>query len=121
MVGNDWVMTDNNEMHYVGFCSICGTGPLGLRECGRCGEIVVLCDECDAVWTDADFAAKPRLADEHGKLPCPYCEASLLDAPSGWASKSQVDKLAWLQTALQSGGLKIKQGSPLSQDNSTSD
>ena len=42
-------MSDKRRMYYVGFCRICGTGPLGLRECGGCGEVVVLCDECDAV------------------------------------------------------------------------
>ena len=47
-------------MYYVGFCRICGTGPLGLRRCGQCGKVVVLCDECDAIWTTADLTSKPR-------------------------------------------------------------
>ncbi len=107
-------MPDKQQMHYVGFCRICGTGPLGLRECGNCGEIVVLCDECDAAWTDANFAAKPMFAGERD-LPCPYCAASLTDAPSQWASESKIAKVAWLQSALKEGDLQLKSGNPLSQ------
>lgn len=99
-------MTNEHQMHAVGTCRICGTGALGLRECGGCGEIVVLCDECDAVWTSADFSAKPHYAGEND-LPCPYCATSLLREPSRWAAKSRIDKLAWLQTALQTGELEV--------------
>ena len=105
-------MSYKKKMYYVGFCRICGTGPLGLRECGGCGEIVVLCDECDAVWTDANFSAKPLLAGVD-KLPCPYCEKSLLEQPSQWAPKSKIDKVAWLQTALREGDLDLKSGAAL--------
>lgn len=113
-------MSDQEQMHYVGFCRICGTGPLGLRECGGCGEIVVLCEECDSVWTDSDFGAKPLVAGEND-LPCPFCESSLLREPSRWASKSSIDKLAWLQTALQAGDLEVKQSKPISSDEDVSD
>ena len=106
-------MSDKKPMHYVGFCRICGTGPLGLRECGNCGEIVVLCDECDAVWTDGDFAAKPLLADKVGDLPCPYCETTLLEEPSRWASKSKIEKVAWLLDALQQGEIELNSVSAL--------
>ena len=107
-------MTNNEgQMHYVGFCRICGTGPLGLRECGGCGEIVVMCDECDAVWTDADFAKQPTLADKTGALPCPYCGNSLLDSPSRWAPKSKVDKVAWLLDALRDGEATLGRGQSL--------
>jgi len=85
---------------------------LGLRECGGCGELVVMCDECDAVWVDANFSAKPLFAGEED-LPCPYCETSLLERPSQWALRSKIDKVAWLQTALQEGGLELKSGAAL--------
>ena len=106
-------MSNDNTMHYIGFCRICGTGPLGLRECGSCGEIVAMCDECDAVWTDGDFQARPLLADKHGALPCPYCESSLLDEPSRWAPKSKIDKVAWLLGKLQRGEAELGSGSAL--------
>ncbi len=105
-------MSDQPQMHYVGYCRICGTGLLGLRECGRCGEVVVLCDECDSVWTDGDFSVKPTIAGEND-LPCPFCEASLLLPPSRWATKSKIDKLAWLQTAVQTGDVEVKRSATL--------
>ncbi len=109
-------MSDKRRMYYVGFCRICGTGPLGLRECGGCGELVVLCDECDAVWShegiDADFSAKPQFAKE-GELPCPHCEASLIEKPSRWATKSKIEKTDWVQDLLEKGTLELKRGSAI--------
>ena len=105
-------MSDERPIYYVGTCRICRTGPLGLRQCGGCDEIVVMCDECDAVWTDGNFAAKPLLANEKD-LPCPFCEASLFEPPSHWAEQSAIDQLAWLQTAVQAGELVVKSGQAL--------
>lgn len=106
-------MSDKRRMYYVGFCRICGTGPLGLRECGGCGEVVVLCDECDAVWTDGGFAAKPQFADE-GELPCPHCGTSLIEKPSRWAHKKTIDVTPWVQKAVNAGTLEVQRGSALS-------
>ena len=105
-------MSTKKPMTYVGFCRICGTGPLGLRECGGCNAVVVLCDECDATWTDADFSSKPRFA-QAGRLPCPHCEASLIEKPSRWATKTKINGVAWVQAALREGKLQLKQGSAL--------
>ncbi len=102
-------MSAKQRMYYVGFCRICGTGPLGLRRCGSCGEVVVLCDECDAVWTAADLMAKPYLA-QSGELPCPNCDASLIDGPSRWATQAQIEATDWLQQALDRGDLELQHG-----------
>ena len=110
-------MSDEQQMLCVGTCRICGTGPLGLRECGSCGEVVVLCEECDAVWTDGDFSVKPQLAGEND-LPCPYCEASLIRPPSRWAEESKIKKLAWLQTALEAGEVQVQPSGTLDGDSS---
>ena len=105
-------MADKRRMYYVGFCRICGTGPLGLRECGGCGAVVVLCDECDAVWVSADFSVKPRFADE-GALPCPHCDASLIETPSRWATKKTIQATPWLRQALAKKEMKLHRGSAL--------
>ena len=98
-----------DEMLYVGFCRICGTGPLGLRFCGQCGGIVILCDECDAVWTSADLNSKPHFANDL-TLACPMCDASLVDPPARWATQDDVHNAAWLDKALKGGELELKLG-----------
>ena len=103
-------MSGKQRMYYLGFCRICSTGPLGLRWCGGCGNVVVLCDECDAVWTSADLNAKPYLASV-GELPCPECNFSLVDTPSRWATKSQIEACDWLQKAIEQGEIELKLGS----------
>ncbi len=101
----------SKRMLFVGFCRLCGTGPLGLRRCGQCHEIVVLCDECDAVWTDADFSRNPVLTTDPA-LPCPTCSASLVELPSTWAKRHEVDSCEWLATALRGGVVELQEGEP---------
>jgi len=113
-------MPAKQKMYYVGFCRICETGPLGLRRCGGCGEVVVLCDECDAIWTSVDLAAKPHLA-AAGELPCPGCEASLVDAPSRWATQAEIEATDWLQQALDQGDLRLQRGSAFAPDAADAD
>lgn len=103
-------MTVKQKMYYVGFCRICGTGPLGLRLCGGCGNVVVLCDECDAMWTTADLTAKPHLP-QTNDLSCPHCNRSLIGAPSRWANLRQIKAADWLREALESGALQLQLGS----------
>jgi len=102
-------MLGKQRMYYLGFCRICSTGPLGLRRCGECGNVVVLCDECDAIWISADLKDKPHLA-QAGELPCPECKASLVDAPSRWATKTQIEATDWLQQAIENGEIELQRG-----------
>jgi hypothetical protein len=108
-------MSGKQRMYYIGFCRICSTGPLGLRRCGECGSVVVLCEECDAVWTSADLKAKPHLA-QVGELPCPECNSSLVDAPSRWATKAQIEATDWLQQAILRGEIELQRGSAFAPD-----
>ena len=108
-------MAGEQLMTYVGFCRICGTGPLGLRSCGNCGTVVVLCDECDAVWADAELEKAPRYAKE-GELNCAGCEASLVEPPSHWAREEDLRGVEWLQEAIAAGKLELKQGAAMKPD-----
>jgi hypothetical protein len=100
-------------MFYVGFCRICGTGPLGLRSCGGCSRIAVLCDECEAVWPDSNLVATPIM--DEGKIdentPCPKCHQSLLAAPSHWATAEEIAATDWLQQAFRVDSLQLQYGS----------
>lgn len=102
-------------MYYVGECRVCGTGPLGIRACGNCDRVVILCDECDAFWTDADLNATPHYADEDD-LPCPGCQSSLFDPPSHWASEAEINTTKWLQKAIQTKIFDLKQGTAFAPD-----
>lgn len=79
----------------IGLCRVCQAGPLGLRTCGGCGEVVVLCDECDAVWAGGKLEEPPEPLRE-GDLPCPACGASLIDRPSHWAAREEAAACGWL-------------------------
>ncbi len=83
----------------IGTCRVCGTGPLGLRVCGGCQKVVVLCDECDTSWPDADPATPPTFASEEG-MPCPHCQSSLWEETSTWATREEAIETEWLVEAL---------------------
>jgi len=102
-------MSARSLMHYVGFCRICGTGPLGLRRCGGCKSVVILCDECDAVWTTADLASSPVLTDDP-HLPCPVCHDSLVGKSSSWATREEIDASPWLAEAVAANTLELATG-----------
>ncbi|TWT76857.1 hypothetical protein Pla123a_22800 [Posidoniimonas polymericola] len=103
-------MGDSPEpMCFIGECRVCSTGPLGLRKCGGCNQIVVLCDECDSVWPDANLTQPPQpLAGDD--LPCPHCGASLLAADASWATRDEVDACGWVAEAIAEQGLELRQG-----------
>lgn len=78
----------------LGTCRLCQTGPLGLRRCGVCRRVVVLCDECDAAWPTNETSARPTYATEDD-MPCPRCHGSLLANGSRWASRDELGQIDW--------------------------
>lgn len=100
-------------MYYVGVCWLCEAGLVGVRACGNCTRVSLLCDECDSLWIDADIASPP-VSTEAEHLPCPYCGASLYDdpaavAPSHWATRAEIDSCEWLTGAVENGLLPLAQ------------
>jgi hypothetical protein len=98
-------------MFYAGVCWLCEAGLIGVRACGRCAQLSLLCDECDSLWTDANISASPGVVGSD-QLPCPYCGASLYDDPAGetpahWATQQEIDGSPWLATALLAGSLTL--------------
>ena len=89
-------------MNYVGFCPVCGTGPLGIRICGGQGDAVILCDECDAVWLEPQCGELPFFP-EQPDLPCPLCAGTLRHEPAHWASHEEVDRLGWQHAVIGEG------------------
>lgn len=84
----------------LGTCRICSTGPLGLRRCGVCRRVVVLCDECDSAWPTDDTESPATYATEND-MPCPCCGASLLSVGSHWATREEAAATDWLASEVE--------------------
>lgn len=82
-------------MYYTGICPACEQGTLGLRICSSQQDLVILCDECDALWLSPDTSAPPLFPDQP-ELPCPACEGNLMDPPAHWASLGELFQRGWL-------------------------
>lgn len=87
------------NMYYIDECSICESGSLGLWACGMCQNIVILCDECDAMWPNAKVKELPIYAEEDN-LPCPACSATLFENQSHWATQEEISRSQWIANAL---------------------
>ncbi len=104
-------MSSNSRMYYIDECSLCGTGPLGLRYCGKCKEIAILCEECEAIWITPDTKAPPLLSQNPTKTLCPKCKTgSLLSNTSHWATLREIQGTPWLVEALEHDQLQIHLG-----------
>lgn len=79
----------------IGECRICDAGQLGIRRCGKCQELVILCRECDAAWYQSKLEEKPVYADEES-MPCPACQASLWSDDSHWVDQDEVKTSSWV-------------------------
>jgi len=81
-------------MHYVGFCPVCGGGLLGVRACAGPAHLVILCDECDALWQTPEISDLPQFP-EQPDLPCPECGAQLRAGRSRWATRGEIESAGW--------------------------
>ncbi len=83
----------------VGYCPSCGTGPLGVRCCGTCGQSHVLCAECDAMWLTRD-TTQPPIFPQQPEVPCRRCGHSLRDPAAQWARWQELASLNWGGSAM---------------------
>ena len=81
-------------MFSVGSCSRCQQGLLGVRICCPDEIGLVVCDECEAIWLDAECTGPPLYPDSPGSL-CPRCGQDLWQSASHWATAEEVDRLGW--------------------------
>ncbi|WP_339730169.1 hypothetical protein [uncultured Gimesia sp.] len=82
-------------MYYVETCPFCEQGNLGVRICSLAGDVVILCDECDALWLSTEISDPPAFP-EQPDLPCPCCQGNLTDAPAHWASFGEIYQKGWV-------------------------
>lgn len=106
---------ESTPKFYVGFCKLCGTGPLGLRVCGDCGAVVIVCDECDAAWANAEIQQPPTVTGLT-TLPCPHCHSDLFELPAHWADAKDVKACEWLSEAVKNRVVAVQEVKPLPDD-----
>ena len=83
-----------SSMLYVGTCSVCGTGAIGVRVGASPRCVVGMCDECDTVWLDPQLKDGPHFP-EQPDLPCPREGSSLRHPPAHWANKAEAAAAGW--------------------------
>lgn len=89
-------------MYDVGSCPICGDGLRGVRIC--CGRPVIVCDECDAVWSSPDLEDRlPSRADPV----CGKCGAELWGERARWATREEIEAVGWWPQVRQSAAADL--------------
>jgi len=77
-------------------CPICRAGAIGFRTCSDGSTLVLMCNECDAVWTNpeaiafetANFPSAPDYI--VNELDC-----SISGGASEWATRDAIEKVQW--------------------------
>jgi hypothetical protein len=82
---------------YVQSCPICGDGLCRVRVC--CVEQrvqgFILCDECEAMWTDPSMLDRVHNDTSCGESHCPGTNLSVWDKNTHWANAGEVCLLGW--------------------------
>lgn len=95
-------------MFYIaGTCPICDTGTRGFRLCSDKVTVVVVCDECEATWLDAQHSNASDVV--YAKPPgyqLPGLSCSIAAPNSRWATRQEIDVPGW-------GGLIVGEGTAL--------
>jgi hypothetical protein len=79
-----------------GACPICGTGTRGFRLCSDEASVVVMCDECEATWLDAERVdASDVVYAEPPEYVLPGRACSIAAPSSRWATRAEIDASGW--------------------------
>jgi len=84
-------------LHSVDVCHVCGCGLCGIRICGLSTEHphgLIICDECEALWTEPNTHADPIWRDAENPT-CPICGQPLWGPDSRWANRGDLVHLGW--------------------------
>ena len=79
-----------------GVCPICGGGIVGIRRSSEASRLVLMCDECQAVWLDpGDNGPEAALFPEGPDFMVPGSTFSIASPASRWASRGEVVAAGW--------------------------
>ena len=68
-------------------CPVCSYGNVGFRKCSDQKTIVLMCDECDAVWLDkGEIKSENAIFPEAPDFNLPGSSISIANPKASWAS-----------------------------------
>ena len=84
-------------MLYVeGICPSCDRGLLGFRRCDDGTTLVLMCDECDAVWLDpANLTSETVRYPRVHSLEIPGLPYRPDGGAAGWSTRAEVERAGW--------------------------
>lgn len=94
-------------MYYVGICSQCEQGLLGIRVCDD--QTLVLCDECDALWLGPPVDDAPPAVLTADPF-CPGCGESLWGEQAHWADREEIEAAGWWRFVAGEAGDRTEPG-----------
>ncbi len=100
-------------MYYVGICPLCEEGLLGIRICSA--QFMVLCDECDALWSHPPEEGDPPVLVQ-ADPPCPECGESVWSEQAHWATRLEVETSGWWGHVVGEAGERDEPGGPRTPD-----
>jgi hypothetical protein len=83
-------------LYLEGLCACCEAGVLGIRRCDDGATLVLMCEECDAVWLDpADRSIEVARYADIGTFELPGLPLKLGGGAAGWATRADVARAGW--------------------------
>ena len=68
-------MNKNAARPHLGHCPLCEQGLIRVVRCPQCEEWSALCDDCETLWKDPQFALENKPDSQHPY--CPHCHESV--------------------------------------------
>lgn len=84
-------------MQYVQVgCPVCHTGVIGVRRCSDGLAMVLMCDECETVWTSPEEIAISNALDaEPPEFLVSGLDVAIAGGAAGWATEGEVAHKGW--------------------------
>jgi hypothetical protein len=92
-------MLPNSIMYRVQeLCPVCRNGAIGFRRCSDGTTIVLMCEECEALWLDPARRGRNEVMFPESpgfEVPGMTCSIGDDDGVAGWATREQIARLGW--------------------------
>src|SRR5687767_14313125 len=77
-------------------CPFCKGGSIGFRLCVDQTRLVMMCDECEAIWLDPEnMEVSALLSPDSPDFVAPGTNCSVKSPLSRWASREEIERFGW--------------------------